>query len=220
MTTSLPFKAVIWDMDGVLVDTFDGHFRAWSRLFAELEHPFTLDYFRGTFGINNRNIFNALLDRPLAEDEFHLLSERKEQYFREGVRGSTRPLPGVVEWLQCFDRLGISQAVGSSAPQENIDVHLDELNIRRYFSAVASGADLPGKPDPAVFLLAARLLGVAPRDCLVVEDAVQGVEAAKRAGMRCVAVLTTNPAERLQQADLVLPDLTNLTLEQLAELKS
>jgi beta-phosphoglucomutase-like phosphatase (HAD superfamily) len=85
---------------------------------------------------------------------------------------------------------------------------------------VASGADLPGKPDPAVFLLAARLLGVAPRDCLVVEDAVQGVEAAKRAGMRCVAVLTTNPAERLQQADLVLPDLTNLTLEQLAELKS
>jgi beta-phosphoglucomutase family hydrolase len=219
MTITLPFKAVIWDMDGVLVDTFDGHFRAWSRLFAELGHPFTIDDFRSTFGMNNRNIFKALLDRTLAEDEFHLLSDRKEEYFRQSVRGSTRPLPGVEEWLQRFDRLGLSQAVGSSAPQQNIDVHLDELNIRRYFAAIASGANLPGKPDPAVFLLAARLLNAAPADCLVIEDSVQGVEAAKRAGMRCVAVLTTNPAELLQRADLVVPDLTHLTLEQLMELK-
>jgi HAD superfamily hydrolase (TIGR01509 family) len=218
MTTPLPFKAVIWDMDGVLVDTFDGHFRAWSRLFTELEHTFTLEDFRGTFGMNNRNIFNALLDRPLADDEFHLLSDRKERYFREGVQGDLQPLPGVTEWLQRFDRLGLLQAVGSSAPQQNIDVHLDELKIRRYFAAVASGANLPGKPDPAVFLLAARMLGVEPADCLVVEDAVQGVEAAKRAGMRCVAVLTTNPAEKLQRADLVVRDLTCLTLEELAKI--
>jgi len=219
MTITLPFKAVIWDMDGVLVDTFDGHFRAWSRLFAELGHPFTIDDFRATFGMNNRNIFKALLDRTLAEDEFHLLSDRKEEYFRQSVRGSTRPLPGVEEWLQRFDRLGLSQAVGSSAPQQNIDVHLDELNIRHYFNAIASGANLPGKPDPAVFLLAARLLNAAPADCLVIEDSVQGVEAAKRAGMRCVAVLTTNPAELLQRADLVVPNLNHLTLEQLMELK-
>lgn len=219
MATSLPFTAVIWDMDGVLVDTFDGHFRAWSRLFSDLGHPFTLDDFRGTFGMNNRNIFKTLLGRPLAEDEFQLLSERKEVYFREGVRGTSRLLPGAADWLERFNALGLAQAVGSSAPQQNIDVHLDELDIRRFFTALASGADLPGKPAPAVFLLAARLLGVAPADCLVIEDAVPGVMAAKRAGMRCVAVLTTNPPEALRAADLIVPDLTHLTLEQLAELK-
>lgn len=219
MITPLPFKAVIWDMDGVLVDTFDGHFRAWSRLFAEIGHPFTLEDFRGTFGMNNRNIFKALLAQTLEEDEFQRLSERKEQYFREGVRGSTSLLPGARGWLEQFSAMGLLQAVGSSAPQLNIDVHMDELNIRRYFAAVASGENLPGKPDPAVFLLAAELLGVDPADCLVFEDAVQGVEAAKRAGMRCVAVLTTNPAEKLKHADLVLPDLTHLTLELLAGLK-
>ena len=206
-------------MDGVLVDTFDGHYRAWTRIFAELAHPFTLEDFRRTFGMNNRNIFKTLLDRPLTEDEFQLLSDRKEDYFRQGVRGNSRLLPGAGEWLERFRTAGIKQAVGSSAPTENIDVHLDELNIRRYFDAVASGANLPGKPDPAVFQRAAELLGVNPADCLVIEDAVPGVEAAKRAGMRCVAVLTTNPAEKLQRADLIVPDLTHLTYEQLIELK-
>lgn len=218
MTTPLPFKAVIWDMDGVLVDTFDGHFRAWSRIFAELGHPFTIEDFRRTFGMNNRNIFKTLLDRPLPEEEFQLLSDRKEAYFRESVRGTTRLLPGAAEWLERFSAMGLAQAVGSSAPLENIDVHLDELDIRRYFAAVASGANLPGKPAPAVFLMAARLLGVEPGECLVIEDAVPGVEAAKRAGMRCVAVLTTNPAELLQRADLVVPDLTHLTMEMLTSL--
>lgn len=219
MTIILPFKAVLWDMDGVLVDTFDGHYRAWTRIFAELAHPFTLDDFRRTFGMNNRNIFKTLLENPLAEDEFQQLSDRKEVYFREGVRGNTRLLPGAGDWLERFSAAGLKQAVASSAPTENIDVHLDELNIRCYFAEAVSGENLPGKPDPAVFKRAAELLGVSPADCLVIEDAVPGVEAAKRAGMRCVAVLTTNPADKLQRADLIIPDLTHLTFEKLVGLK-
>jgi len=116
-------------MDGVLVDTFDGHYRAWSRIFAELAQPFTLDDFRRTFGMNNRNIFKTLLDRPLTEDEFQQLSERKEDYFRAGIRGNSRLLPGAGEWLERFSAAGLKQALGSSAPPENIDVHLAELNI-------------------------------------------------------------------------------------------
>lgn len=219
MTTPLPFKAILWDMDGVLVDTFDAHFRAWSRIFAELDHPFTLDDFRRTFGMNNRTILKTLLGIDLPEGEFNAVSDRKEVYFRESVRGSARLLPAVMDWLERFQVLGLAQAVASSAPPENIDVLLDELEIRRYFVAVVSAESLPGKPDPAVFLLAASSLGVAPADCLVIEDAVPGVEAAKRGGMRCVAVLTTNPPEALQQADLIVPDLTHLTLEMLADLK-
>ena len=206
-------------MDGVLVDTFDGHYRAWSRIFAELAQPFTLDDFRRTFGMNNRNIFKTLLDRPLTEDEFQQLSERKEDYFRAGIRGNSRLLPGAGEWLERFSAAGLKQALGSSAPPENIDVHLAELNIRRYFDAVVSGANLPGKPDPTVFIRAAALMGVNPADCLVIEDAAPGVKAAKHAGMRCVGVLTTNPAEILQHADLIVPDLTHLTFEKLVGLK-
>ena len=218
MTHSLPFKAVLWDMDGVLVDTFDTHFRAWSRIFAELDHPFTLDDFRRTFGMNNRTILKTLLGVYLPEAEFQAVSDRKEVYFRESVRGITRFLPGVTDWLARFHSFGLPQAVASSAPQENITALLDELDAHQWFSAVVSGAKLSGKPDPVVFLLAARQLGVEPADCLVIEDAVPGVEAAKRGGMRCVAVLTTNPPEALYKADLIVPDLTHLTLDRLTQL--
>ena len=219
MTTSLPpLKAVLWDMDGVIVDTFDGHFRAWKRIFKELEHPFSLEDFRRTFGMNNRGIFRTLLGYDLPEEEFQPLSERKEAYFREDIRGEAQLLPGVGEWLERFAGMGVKQALASSAPQANIDALLDELEIRRWFGAIASGATLRGKPDPAVFLLAAELLGVAPAECLVLEDAVAGVEAASRAGMKCVAVLTTNPAEALAGADVVVTDLTHFTGEMLEKL--
>lgn len=211
MPQFLPIKAILWDLDGVIVDSFDGHYRAWSRLFAEIHEPFTLEDFRRTFGMNNRNIFKTLLARELPEEEFQRLSERKEEYFREGIRGSCRLLPGVVDWLQRFDRMGMKQAVASSAPQQNIDAHIDELGIRGWFAALVSGERLPGKPDPAVFLRAAELLGVAPAECLVIEDAVPGVEAAKSGGMRCLAVLTTNPPEKLARADMIVKDLTRFT---------
>jgi beta-phosphoglucomutase family hydrolase len=205
-------------MDGVIVDTFDGHYRAWQRMFKELEHPFTLEDFRRTFGMNNRGIFRTLLGYDLPEEEFQPLSERKEQYFREDIRGEAQLLPGVGEWLERFAGMGLKQALASSAPQANIDAMLDELGIRGYFEAIASGATLRGKPDPAVFLLAAQQLGVTPAECLVIEDAVAGVEAAMRAGMKCVAVLTTNPAEALAGADVVVKDLTHFTGEMLDNL--
>jgi len=95
---------------------------------------------------------------------------------------------------------------------------LDELKVRHFFQAEAAGATIKGKPDPAVFLLAANLLGVEPVHCLVIEDAVAGVEAARRAGMKCIAVQTTNPAEKLKGANLVLENLTSLTEKHLSKL--
>ena len=220
MPEIIPIKAILWDLDGVIVDSFDGHYRAWQRVFAELGEPFTLEDFTRTFGMNNRNIFKTLLPRELDEEEFWRLSERKEQYFRAGIRGNCQLLPGVLDWLQRFDQLGLKQAIASSAPQQNIDAHLDELDIRHWFTAVASGEKLRGKPDPAVFLLAASLLKVAPSECLVIEDAVPGVAAARSAGMRCLAVLTTNPAEKLSRADLIVHDLTHFTPQGLAFLNN
>ena len=218
MPETLPIKAILWDLDGVIVDSFDGHYRAWQRLFAELGAPFTLEDFIRTFGMNNRGIFKTLLARELSEEEFWNLSNRKEQYFRDGIRGNAQLLPGVREWLERFDKMRMRQAVASSAPQENIDAHLDELCIRGWFAALVSGEKVSGKPDPAVFLLAARLLEADPSACLVIEDSVAGVEAAKRGGMRCLAVCTTNPAEKLARADLVVMDMTRFKDELFAVL--
>jgi beta-phosphoglucomutase len=165
--------------------------------------------------MNNRLILTTILQRELSEDFIQSVSDRKELLFRQMIRGSAVLLPGVLDWLGHFQNMGIKQAVASSAPQANIDALLDELGIRAFFQAEAAGATLRGKPDPAVFLLAAELLGEEPRNCLVIEDSIAGVEAARRAGMKCVAVLTTNPAEKLAGADVVLDNLSLLNEEQL-----
>jgi beta-phosphoglucomutase family hydrolase len=208
-------KAVLWDMDGVIVDTFDAHYRSWQQTMDELVQTFNIEMFRKTFGMNNRLILTTILQRELSEDFIQSVSDRKELLFRQMIRGSAVLLPGVLDWLGHFQNMGIKQAVASSAPQANIDALLDELGIRAFFQAEAAGATLRGKPDPAVFLLAAELLGEEPRNCLVIEDSIAGVEAARRAGMKCVAVLTTNPAEKLAGADVVLDNLSLLNEEQL-----
>jgi beta-phosphoglucomutase len=211
-------KAVLWDMDGVLVDTFDAHYLSWKRSLDELNRPFTVDLFRKTFGMNNRLILTTLFERDLPESFIQQVSLRKEELFRADIKGNAQLLPGVADWLARFAEMGIKQAVASSAPQANIDVLLDELCIRSFFQAEAAGATLKGKPDPAVFLLAAQMLNTPPANCLVIEDSIAGVEAARRGGMRCVAVLTTNPAEKLAGADVVVKDLTHLEQETLIRL--
>lgn len=218
MTNQLPISAVLWDMDGVIVDTYDGHLRAWQHTFIELGHPITQADFTRTFGMNNRLILHTLLGYDLPEEELQRVSDSKEAYFREGIRGSAQLLPGVADWLKRFDEQGLKQAVASSAPQENVDALLDELGIRNCFQAEVAGASMRGKPDPSIFLLAAERLGVEAHNCLVIEDAIAGVEAAGRAGMKCVAVLTTNPAEKLADADVIVKDLSYLDIEMLKNL--
>jgi len=218
MTTLHNLHAVLWDMDGVLVDTFDAHYRSWQQTFDELSQPFDLEMFRHTFGMNNRLILTTIFERDLGERFIQKVSDRKEELFREVIKGHARLLPGVKLWLTRFQEMGIKQAVASSAPQANIDALLDELGVRTFFQVEAAGAALKGKPDPAVFLLAASQLKVEPAKCLVIEDAVAGVEAAHRGGMKCVAVQTTNPAEKLKGANVVLKDLSLLTEKHLQKL--
>ncbi len=212
--------AVLWDMDGVLVDTFDAHYHAWQQTFDELSQPFDIAMFRKTFGMNNRLILTTVFERDLSEHFIQRVSDRKEALFRQVIKGSARLLPGVADWLKQFSAMGVRQAVASSAPQANIDALVEELGVRPFFQAEAAGATLKGKPDPAVFLLAAQQLGVEPAHCLVIEDAVAGVEAARRAAMRCVAVCTTNPPAALKGANVILEDLSLLTSKHLRKLFS
>jgi beta-phosphoglucomutase family hydrolase len=201
-------RAVLWDLDGVVVDTGEFHYLAWGEVLTEAGLPFSREFFQATFGMNNAGILTTLLGHEPPADQLTRVSERKEERFRQISHGQVRPLSGVIDALQWFKRHGFKQAIASSAPLANIDFLIDELGLRDYFEAIVSGYDLPGKPAPDVFLLAARRLAVDPIACLVIEDAVAGVEGAKRAGMKCLAVTNTHPAEKLQKADRVVDTLT------------
>jgi beta-phosphoglucomutase family hydrolase len=203
-------QGVIWDMDGVLADTGEFHFQAWSQALPEFGIPFTRELFTATFGMNNAGILAVLLGQTPAPELLAEISDRKEQLFRQAVRGRVQPLPGVLAWLERLKAAGIRQAIASSAPPANIDALVDELGLCDYFDAIVSGFDLPGKPDPTLFLKVARLIGVPPERCVVVEDAVAGVEAARRAGMKCIAVTTTNPTQALKGADVIVERLDAL----------
>ncbi len=195
---------VLWDLDGTIVDTGDCHYLSWVQVLPEFGIPFVWETFQGAFGMNNAGVLGAFMGRTPDPDLVQAISERKEAAFRDLLRGQVRAVPGARDWLARLQRWGVPQAIASSAPPANIDLVLDELGIRPYFAAIVTGASLPSKPDPAVFLQAAVTLGIPPQHCVVMEDAVAGVEAARRAGMRCVAVTTTNPPEALRAADIVI----------------
>lgn len=214
MVTMPPQRAILWDMDGVLTDTSQLHFETWERVLTEQGIPFDRQKFHLIYGLKNRDLLPYLTDRPLEPEWVDWIADQKELAFRQALQGHLLPLPGVVAWLQRFNRWGYRQAVASSAPPENVEVLVDELGIRSYFDALVTPGDLPGKPNPAVFLLAGSQLGVPAQNCVVIEDSIPGIEAARRAGMRCIAVTTTNPPEALTQADIVVTTLEQLTEEQ------
>ncbi|MEJ2734319.1 MAG: HAD family phosphatase [Anaerolineae bacterium] len=203
-------SGVLWDMDGVLVDTGEFHHQSWAEVLQEYDVPFSREFFRDTFGMNNAGILSVLLGETLTPELLTEISDRKEAWFREAVRGYAEPLPGVRLWLERLRNDGVRQGIASSAPLANIDTLMDELGIGDCFDVLVSGADLPGKPEPALFLKVAGLLDVTPARCIVVEDAVAGVEAARRAGMKCIAVTTTNPSSALEMADVVVERLDDL----------
>jgi beta-phosphoglucomutase len=216
--------AIIWDVDGTLVDTAEQHFRAWQKLAAEIGKPFTRADFAATFGMRNPEIIRKLFF-PDADDALCAqLGARKEDLYRASVREEgTQLLPGVGRLLAEFAAAGWPQAVGSSAPPGNLELLLGMTDTLRYFAAVVTGDDVKhGKPHPEVFLTAAAKLGADPRRCVVFEDAVAGVEAAKAGGMRCVAVTFVghHPVEKLRAAgaDIVVPSLEQITVAQVAGL--
>lgn len=210
-------KGVIWDLDGVLADTGEAHFQAWAAVLSERKIPFDRAAFDCVFGMNNKGTLTELLGRPPTQEELESIADRKELLFRQFAKKLVRPIPGALRLLDELEGAGWSQAVASSAPQENIDLVVDTFNIRRYFATILSGAGLPaGKPDPALFLQAARALGLSPVQCVVVEDAPVGVEAARRAGMSCIAVATTRQKETLGPGP-VFTDLQSVTVQDFSD---
>ena len=177
-------QAVIWDLDGVIIDSAPEHKQAWQRLAREEGVTFTDADFWATFGKRNDDIFSTQWGIT-SQEKAQELANRKEAYFREIIRDTLAPLPGSLKLMRSLQEAGFAQALATSTPRENIVLIEEVLGLKRYLSVLVSGESVPhGKPAPDIFLKAAQELGVAPANSLVIEDAVAGVEAARAAGMR------------------------------------
>lgn len=202
--------SAIFDMDGVLVDSSEAHFQAWHRLGLQEGKPFTRELFQLTFGMHNQQIVPMWMEQEVDQVELDRLADWKESTYRELVPALMRPIPGVIDLLEALHQEGVTMAVGSSGPLPNIQLVLKQLNIAHYFSALSTGEDVRhGKPDPEVFLVAARRLGRPPARCVVLEDAPQGVEAARRGGMAVLGI-TSSRAEEDLLADRVVASFEGL----------
>jgi HAD superfamily hydrolase (TIGR01509 family) len=201
-------KAVLWDLDGTLVDSADYHWQSWRDTMAVEGLALTYQQFLDGFGQKNDRILAHWLGAGADPDRLQRIADTKEREYRRLVRehGLT-PLPGAAEWIARLRDEGWRQALATSAPRVNVDVMLDVLRFQGRFDAVVAAEDVAvGKPDPQVFLTAAARLAIPPSRCIVVEDAAAGIEAAGRAGMRSVGVSRTAALE----ADLVVRSLDEL----------
>ena len=201
-------RGVLWDLDGTLVDSTELHWIAWRDAMAEEGVTITREMFEATFGWKNDPILRRWLGDDTPEDRKTQIADRKETSYRAALRQQgLKPLPGAREWVERLHGEGWRQAIASSAPLANIEAVLEVIDLGHDFEAIVSAEDVTtGKPDPQVFLLAARKLDVDPSHAIVVEDAEAGIEGARRAGMKCIGV---NPKLRLP-ADVYVRSLSGL----------
>lgn len=211
MSDEAAIFAVIFDMDGVLVDSGPAHKKSWQLLGRERGRPITDREFAASFGRTNADIIRTLFGE-VAESEMKAIADRKEHLYREIVRGRVPIMPGATQLVVALAAEGFEVAIGSSGPPENIALVVDAMGIEMLLSAYVTGLDVQrGKPDPQVFLLAAARVGISPDRCVVVEDAPAGIEAAKRAGMKAIALASSHPVKDLGNADLIVHALSEIT---------
>ena len=205
-----PPRAVLWDVDGTLVDSLEYHWLSWQAALDREGYALTRERFLSTFGRRNDEILRVYFGDDITPERILRISLDKEEQYRAMVRArGIEPLPGVRRWLKQLRADGWRQAVASSAPPANLEVILAALAVNDCFDAIVSAEEVErGKPDPQLFLTAAAKVQTPPARCVVVEDAPAGTEAARRAGMRAIGVLTTH--DRLE-ADLVVRSLDELS---------
>lgn len=217
MTSAPRLEAVLFDLDGVLVDSHSQHEEAWEIWAAELGRTLPDGFFKRSFGMRNESIIPDLLGWSTDPAEIARMGFRKEEHYRGLLqRDGLDALPGAAELLSALAAAGIRRAVASSTPRENLAAVMAATGLGGNFDAMISGSDVSrGKPDPEVFLMAAAAVHVDPARCLVIEDAHVGIAAGLAAGCKVLALATTHPLDSLAAAHRAVPDLRHVTVADL-----
>lgn len=211
-------KGIIFDLDGVLVDTVPLHFKAWRKMFAEYGKDFSFEeYKKKVNGIPRTDGVRAILPH-LSSQELNEASSCKQNYFLEFLKKEgVKVYNSTVDFIKELKKQKIKVAVISSS--KNCRHILERAGLLELFDVIITGNDIKkGKPDPEIFLLACKKLNLNPQECVVFEDAYLGVKAAKNAGIKCVGIDRYNNPERLQDADIVISDVSEISIEQLRRL--
>jgi len=217
-------RAFIFDMDGVLTDNMRLHADSWVELFRDfgLQGLDAERYLVETAGMKGVDVLRYFLDPEINEAEAEKLTELKDFLYRVMSRDLIKPMPGLIDFLNAAASQDIRLGIGTGAGPRNIDYVLEILNLTGKFEAIVNPFQVRhGKPQPDIFLRAAELLEVHPSSCIVFEDALPGVEAARKAGMKCVAVTTTNNAEAFSSFDNIIhiiDDFTELSPDYLCKI--
>lgn len=206
------FQAILFDMDGVVVDNLPYHVDAWLLFCERKDIPLTREiFYRELNGMNSKDTFEWFYKREMSRAEVEVLEEEKELIYRDFYRDHIQPAPGLLEFLNDLRSNGIKTALATSAGPGNIDFIVDGLGIRDQFDAIIGGAEVrKGKPDPEIYLKAAELLGIEPSACWVIEDSLQGIAAGQSAGMRVVGISTSHTPAELAHTAVVRPDFVDL----------
>lgn len=208
------FKAVIFDMDGTMVDNTGFHKKAWiefcKRHGIELAEE---DYHMRISGKRNDAIFEILFGKKIEDAEYTKLDEEKEAIYRELYLPNLKQVPGLKKLLNNLKKAGIKTGIATTSPYKNRLMVLEALELNEFFAVIVGGEDTKhGKPHPEIYLKVAEKLGVDPVECLAFEDTPSGVKSAKSAGMVVVGVLTAHTQEELCEADYFIHDFTEIEI--------
>jgi beta-phosphoglucomutase family hydrolase len=201
-------KAVIFDLDGTLLDNNSFHRKTWEAYLKNIEKVISLEEFNAYInGRTNKDAIEYIYGRKMSEEESTKYTLEKESLYRKLYKPFIKPVPGLLHFLEILHKKNIPMAIATSGIQPNIDFMFENLPIKHYFKVIVNSSHIMnGKPHPEIYLKAASQLDISPKNCLVFEDAVVGIRSAKAAGMKVIAVATTQTKEELSIADMIVDD--------------
>lgn len=201
-------KAVIFDLDGTLLDNNAYHLKSWLQYLKNIGRTISEEEYNANInGRTNKDVIRYIYKKDMPDEEILQHTLDKETLYRELYKPFIKPIPGLIDFLQILKNKGIPMAIATSGIQPNIDFMFEEVPIRQFFKEIVNSSHITkGKPDPEIYLKTASLLNVPAERCLVFEDAVVGINSAQSAGMKVIAVATTHAREELSIADMIIDD--------------
>lgn len=213
-------EAVIFDLDGTLIDNNRYHIDAWKVFYKKIGREFSMDEYKNNMnGRINRDIFRYLFGQEISAEEIERLTEEKESMYRELYAPYIQPIAGLLPFLKQVKHAGIPMAIATSGLPKNIAFMFEHITMRDYFDEIIDATAITNsKPHPEIFLKAAAAVHANPEKCIAFEDSVSGVRSAKAAGMMVIGLTTTHTAEDLHEADRVITDYTHINMHGITQL--